>query len=144
MELLWFVLTGYGLTQLLVYGSIFNKPRNFIKSRSDFFGELVSCPMCMGFWVGVFLFGLNPFTELFNFELNLVNLLICGWLGSGSSYVMNMVFTDKGVGFFHNHNDPVSDTQGCESCKQTPYGQMNLDEVQDFYYNNGGYGNEQE
>ena len=57
---------------------------------------------------------------------------------------MNMVFTDKGVGFFHNHNDPVSDTQGCESCKQTPYGQMNLDEVQDFYYNNGGYGNEQE
>lgn len=139
MELLWFALTGYGLTQLLVYGTIFDKPRNFIKSKSDFFGELVSCPMCMGFWVGALLFCLNPFTELFTFELNLVNFLICGWLGSGASYVMNMVFGDKGINFFHNHNDPVQSNAGeCEECKSDPYATMSVDELAKFYEYDGG------
>ena len=30
--------------------------------------------MCMGFWVGVFLFGINAFTELFTFEYNYANI----------------------------------------------------------------------
>ena len=141
MELLWFVLTGYGLTQLIVYGSIFEKARAYIKSKSDFFGELVHCPMCTGFWVGVLLFGLNPFTELFNFELNLVNSLICGWLGSGTSYLMNMVFTDKGVNFFHNHTDG-SQQQGCQDCGG-PYQRMSLEDIAGAYEHDGGQGNEQ-
>lgn len=140
MELLWFVLTGYGLTQLLVYGSIFERARKFIRSKSDFLGELVHCPMCTGFWVGVLLFGLNPFTELFSFELNVVNLLICGWLGSGTSYLMNMVFSDKGISFFHNHNDPAVSSQGCEECG--PYNRMSLEEVAGMYEYDGGNGHE--
>jgi len=53
--------------------------------------------MCMGFWVGVFLCGLNPFTELFIFELNIVNLFICGCISSGTSYILNMIFGDSGI-----------------------------------------------
>tara|TARA_Y100001938_G_scaffold144688_1_gene219778 strand:+ start:423 stop:872 length:450 start_codon:yes stop_codon:yes gene_type:complete len=149
MELLWFVLTGYGLTQLLVYGSIFKKQREFIKSKSEFLGELVHCPMCTGFWVGSFLLCINPFTELFNFDVNLVNFLICGWLGSGTSYIMNMVFSDKGMNFFHNHNDPPmpqqGDGKGCQNCG--PYNQVNLNEMgyyvpEDHNYYNGGKGDE--
>jgi len=140
MELLWFALTGYGLTQLIVYGSIFEKARAFIKTKSDFLGELVHCPMCTGFWVGVLLFGLNPFTELFTFELNLVNSLICGWLGSGTSYLMNMVFTDKGVNFFHNHTD-AAQQQGCPDCG--PYRRAGLEEIAGVYEHNGGKGNGQ-
>lgn len=140
MGLLWFVLTGYGLTQLIVYGSIFEKSRSYIKSKSSFLGELVHCPMCTGFWVGVLLFGLNPFTELFNFELNLINSLICGWLGSGTSYLMNMIFTDKGINIFHNHGEAPE--QGCQSCGE-PYNRMGLEEMVNAYEHNGGRGDEQ-
>ena len=96
MELLWFVLAAYGLTQILVYGSIFNKIRpskNWLKG----FGELFHCPMCMGFWVGMFLCGINGFTELFTFDYSITNLLICGWLSSGTSYIFNILFCDNGI-----------------------------------------------
>jgi len=74
MDILWFILSAYGLTQVLVYGSIFNK----IRPSEGFFGELFHCPMCLGFWVGVLLYGISFYTELFTFELNLTNPLILG------------------------------------------------------------------
>ena len=95
MELIWFILAAYGLTQILVYGSIFNNIRPH-KSWLSGLGELFHCPMCMGFWVGVFLCGINGFTELFTFEYNFANLLICGWLSSGTSYIFNVLFCDNG------------------------------------------------
>ena len=52
MELITFILCAYGLTQIVVYGKIFNKIRP-TKGRA---GELFRCPMCMGFHVGWFLF----------------------------------------------------------------------------------------
>jgi hypothetical protein len=53
--------------------------------------------MCVGFWVGAFLFGINTFTELFTFEYNLTNLFILSCLSSGTSYVLNMIFGDCGI-----------------------------------------------
>jgi len=141
MDLAWFILTGYGLTQLIVYGSIFESARAYIKTKSSFFGELVHCPMCTGFWTGVLLFGLNPFTELFTFELNLVNLLVCGWLGSGTSYLMNMVFTDKGLNLSHSHGQSDTAQQGCQDCGG-PYRQMSLEEISGAYSHHGGEENE--
>ncbi len=96
MELLYFVLSAYGLTQILVYASIFNWVRP-PKEAMHGFGELFHCPMCMGFWVGVLLWGINCETELFNFEYNWSNPFILGWLSSGTSYVLNMVFGDCGI-----------------------------------------------
>ena len=87
MDLVYFILTAYGLTQILVYGSIFNS----IRPKEGKLGELFRCAMCMGFWVGAFLFGINAFTELF------ANLLVLGCLSSGTSYVLNMVFGDEGI-----------------------------------------------
>ncbi len=40
---------------------------------------------------------LNPFTELFTFEVSLINALVLGWLSSGTSYVLNMIFGDSGI-----------------------------------------------
>ena len=68
MDLFYFILAAYGLTQILVYGSIFNKvrpPRQWLHG----FGKLFHCPMCMGFWVGTFLWGINRYTELWNMLL---------------------------------------------------------------------------
>ena len=96
MELIWFILAAYGLTQIIVYGTIFNKirpPKDWLNG----FGELFHCPMCMGFWVGVFLCGINGFTELFTFDYNLINMFICGCVSSGTSYIMNMLFGDYGL-----------------------------------------------
>ena len=98
MDILWFILSAYGLTQVLVYGSIFNK----IRPSEGFFGELFHCPMCLGFWVGVLLYGISFYTELFTFELNLTNPLILGSLSSGTSYALSMLFGDEGINVKRN------------------------------------------
>jgi len=91
--LLFFVLAAYGLTQILVYGSIFDS----VRPAKGKMGELFHCPMCIGFWVGAFLFGINKYTELFTFEYTIANLFILGWLSSGTSYILNMIFGDCGI-----------------------------------------------
>ena len=52
--LIW-VLIAYGLTSILVWGSIFEKVRMWIKSKSTFFGDLISCTLCTSTWVGFFM-----------------------------------------------------------------------------------------
>ncbi len=100
MELVFFILTAYGLTQILVYGTIFDA----IRPAKGKLGELFRCPMCMGFWTGAFLFGINAYTELFTFEYTIANLLILGWLSSGTSYVLNMVVGDCGLKIEHTRS----------------------------------------
>ena len=96
LELVYFTLAAYGLTQILVYGTIFNKVRPS-KQWLGGFGELFHCPMCMGFHVGWFLMLLSPFTELFSFDVSVFNFFLLGWLSSGTSYILNMVFGDHGI-----------------------------------------------
>ena len=102
MDLIYFILAAYGLTQVLIVGSIFNKVR---PSREWLWGlgRLFHCPMCMGFWVGVFLFGINSHTELFTFEYNVVNALILGWLSSGTTYLLGVLFNDFGFKVTHDN-----------------------------------------
>jgi hypothetical protein len=102
MDLLYFVLAAYGLTQILVYGSIFNKirpPRQWLLG----FGKLFHCPMCMGFWVGAFLWGINRYTELFTFDYTLANLLILGSLSSGTCYLLGVLINDFGLKITHKN-----------------------------------------
>jgi hypothetical protein len=89
MGLIYFILCAYGLTQILAYGSVFRK----IRPKHHFF----HCPMCIGFWVGVFLVGINRYTELFTYDNNIVNYLLLGCLSSGTSYVLCKLFGDNGV-----------------------------------------------
>ena len=60
-------------------------------------GELLSCPMCTGFWTGVFLWGINGYTKLFSFDLSLVTGLLLGFLSSGTCYVLTMLVDDSGI-----------------------------------------------
>jgi len=89
MELIYFILIAYGLTYILTSGSIFNK----IRPSKKFF----HCPLCVGFWVGLFLFAINGFTELFSFDYNFINPLLLGGLSSGTSYFLSMLIGDKGI-----------------------------------------------
>lgn len=102
MGLFYFILAAYGLTQILVYGSIFNKvrpPRQWLHG----FGKLFHCPMCMGFWVGTFLWGINRYTELFTFDYNLANALILGSLSSGTCYLLGVLINDFGFKVTHKN-----------------------------------------
>jgi hypothetical protein len=89
VNLVSFVLCGYGLTQILVFSSIFDKLRPSV--------AFFHCPMCVGFWSGVLLVLLNPFTELFTFDVSLTNAFLLGCLSSGTSYALCMLISDGGL-----------------------------------------------
>lgn len=105
MELIYFVLSCHGLTQILIHGSIFKS----IRPNKNILNGFFHCPMCVGFWVGVFLFGINEFTELFTFKYSLTNLFILGCVGSGTSYVLDVVFDDCGIRIDGGENDGTLD-----------------------------------
>tara|TARA_Y100000114_G_C11757950_1_gene327945 strand:- start:397 stop:699 length:303 start_codon:yes stop_codon:yes gene_type:complete len=92
MELLYFILCAYGMTFIIVYGSIFNS----IRPTKGKLGELFHCPLCIGFWCGVFLWSINDLTELFNYDYNLANAFIMGCVSAGTSYFLSSVIEDNG------------------------------------------------
>jgi hypothetical protein len=63
INFLLFVLSGVGITNLIVNATILDNLRNYLSSKSAFLSKLLSCMMCSGFWVGFGLsivFGLHP------------------------------------------------------------------------------------
>ena len=85
MELIYFVLCAYGMTYMLVYGSIFD----FLRPKKGKLGELLHCPLCTGFWV----------TELFTYDYNLTNGLLLGSISAGTSYFLSSILDDFGLKF---------------------------------------------
>jgi hypothetical protein len=91
------------VTQVILYGSIFNK----IRPRKEWglgFGKLFHCAMCMGFWVGIFLAFLSPSCSLWQYELTIANIFLLGCLSSGTSYILNRVINDDGISVSLNKN----------------------------------------
>ena len=97
MNFIWFCLVSYGLTQILVYGKIFDP----IRPKSGKLGQLLECPMCTGFWVGLFLWFVKDYTQLFTFDNSVVTGLLLGFAGSAAAYIGNMVFGDDGIKIEH-------------------------------------------
>jgi len=98
-ELLYFILSSYGMTMVLAYGRIFNK----VRPKNSFF----HCPMCLGFWVGVLLWAFSPFTSLFMFDRGFVTAFLLGCLSSGTSYFLSQIVGDWGIR--HEHVEPEVD-----------------------------------
>lgn len=104
IQLLIFMLVAYGMTTILVYGSIFNGLRNGIhKLGSDegfvlirpifkFISELIQCMLCTSTWVGFFL-SLVFFSPIHNFiGLNeYVSVFFDGMLSAGSVWAINAI-----------------------------------------------------
>ena len=63
----------------------------------------------MGFHIGWILMLLSPYTELFNFDVSVVNFFLLGGLASGTSYILNMIFGDEGIKYEHKHMDKEVD-----------------------------------
>ena len=84
------------MTYIVVHGSIFNKIRPSKKFLWGF-GKLFNCTLCFGFWTGLFLFTISPFTELFNFDYTIVNGFICSCISAGASYLLSKLVGDRGL-----------------------------------------------
>ena len=53
--------------------------------------------MCTGFWVGLFLWSVKDYTQLFTFDNSFVTALLLGFAASAAAYVGNTVFGDEGI-----------------------------------------------
>lgn len=83
MEFIVFLLCSSGLTIILTKSKLFEP----IRPKHYFF----HCPMCMGVWIGMLLFLLSPFTELFTFDYTILTALCCGWASSVTSWILALV-----------------------------------------------------
>lgn len=106
IKLLIFILVAYGASNIMVYGSIFRKFRNFVgvnDREPGFFGKLFGCMMCLPFWWGVILsllmfsptsaFELNDLTpfESFYIPKEVLTTFFDACLASGSVYAFNVL-----------------------------------------------------
>lgn len=89
--LIW-TFVAYGITSIIVWGSIFEATRDWIKSKSNFFGDLVSCVLCTSTWVGFFMsIVIGSLTSLV-FDTNLFfNVFFDGMYTAGSVWALNAI-----------------------------------------------------
>jgi hypothetical protein len=92
MILLFWILAAYGMTSILVWGSIFEPMRTFIKKHSKFFGDLIECTLCTSTWVGFFMsLVLGSLSKQFFDNFFIVNLFFDGMLTAGSVWALNAI-----------------------------------------------------
>lgn len=106
VELFIFLVTAYGASNIMIFGSIFDKWRNLFgvnKDNPPFFGKLFGCMMCLPFWWGVILSifmysptlytGLMTDITIFNFTLSkeVLSTFFDGCLSSGGVWFIHTV-----------------------------------------------------
>ena len=50
----------------------------------------------MGFWTGLLLWSINPYTQLFSFDYSPITAFLLGCVSSGTSYILAVAFDDDG------------------------------------------------
>lgn len=104
MKLFIFILISYGLSNILIFGSLFEKFRNKMdKISPKFFGKLFSCFICLPTWIGflgsfliwsptiyyeIVVSDIN-FFNLFNIPKELVSTFLDGCLTSGIVWLIH-------------------------------------------------------
>jgi len=98
--LLTFILACYGGANGIVYSALLASPRKWISSKSKFLEKLLSCPLCVGFWLGVSfsLAGLGLIHYYTMRPTSLASLLADGFAGSASAWILHLLLYDKMVG----------------------------------------------
>jgi len=91
MELIIWILAAYGMSQILVFGSIFDTPRNWITKYSKFLGDLLGCMMCTSTWVGFF-YSLTFYSPTASMIIvPYTNVFFDGMLASGGVWAINAI-----------------------------------------------------
>ena len=100
--LAWFLI-AYGMSNILVYGSIFQNQRNFFhkwgnnehapfQGLGKFISGLISCMMCTSTWIGFFfgIFVYSPVHEFIGIE-KYFSWFLDGMFASGSVWAINSI-----------------------------------------------------
>jgi hypothetical protein len=96
--LIFWIFMSYGMTSILVWGSIFENLRNKIKLHSNFFGDLISCTLCTSTWVGFFLSLCLGGLSTTYFDIHwLPAIFFDGMFTAGSVWALNTI-----IEFFEN------------------------------------------
>ena|SRR6056300_1742554 len=82
---------AYGMTTIIVYGSIFEKLRVWIGRHSKFFGELINCPLCTSTWVGFFLSATLGSISSELFAIGYLGIFFDGLFTAGVVWAINSV-----------------------------------------------------
>jgi len=102
MNLLIWAIVAYGMTNILVYGSIFNNLRNKIHRWGDskgllsglglFLSGLISCVLCTSTWVGFFIgiFVYSPWNIIIGESL-WYSWFFDGMFASGAVWAINAI-----------------------------------------------------
>lgn len=93
-----FTLISYGMTTIIVYGSIFESFRNGIHVLGErnaffkFFSDLIKCVLCTSTWVGFFL-SITMFspTECIYSITSPFNIFLDGMFSAGSVWALNAI-----------------------------------------------------
>lgn len=93
VDIVLFILSCAGATQILCYGSILDK----IRPKNGILGELFRCSMCVGFHVGYIqfiMFWLAGVTLFSNFY---IGTFVFALISSYTSYVCDKLISDEGI-----------------------------------------------
>ena len=98
MELLLIILVTYGISNIIVFGSIFESLREAAEiNNPNFFGKLLSCMMCTPFWVGftlsliAYLIGYTQFSPFYSngVECVYISVFLDSCLLSGTTWLIH-------------------------------------------------------
>ena len=88
---LW-MLMAYGMTSILVWGSIFETMRVKIKQHSKFFGDLINCTLCTSTWVGFFMsLVLGSLSSTYFETYGIINFFFDAMFTAGSVWAINSI-----------------------------------------------------
>lgn len=106
MKLFLFILIAYGISNILVFGSIFKGWRTFWTTISpNFFGTLFNCMICLPTYIGFFgswlvwsptlAYGVVTesvnFLGLFSFSPKVISVFLDGCLASGAVWLVHSI-----------------------------------------------------
>jgi len=110
MHYLIYILIGWGITDVLVNGSILNEIRCYFLVKFPLIAKLLTCIRCSGFWVGILMGLIFYFTSgevlfLDFLELPVFPVLASGFLISGSSVIINALMISLLTKNFKNNRE---------------------------------------
>lgn len=77
LKFIFWLMFGYGVTQIIVDATIFEPVREWTLKHSNFFGKMIHCRLCTSVWICAFLSILvwSPSLKLFIIEIVDINKL---------------------------------------------------------------------
>lgn len=112
MNFLVYILVGWGLTDILVNGSILNSIRNYFIVKSPVISKLLTCIQCSGFWVGILLGILSQLSLIpsqFGNCYWIFGIFASGFLVSGSSVIINSLVFNLLSPRFKNNSQSIDE-----------------------------------